>query len=119
MLGQTAFPFEWEGYTPYNMLPSLPKLKEHKPVTLTADQLNRLAGKYALTADIVLTVTVESRRHLHPRRMTSRSRSISPKARTTSTQPFPAMSAASSPDGPAQVLVLHLEGRDVELKRMQ
>ena len=41
LLGPTAFPFDWEGYTPYNLLPPLPKLKEHKPVTLTAARLNQ------------------------------------------------------------------------------
>lgn len=27
LLGETAFPFDWEGYTPYDKLPPLPKLK--------------------------------------------------------------------------------------------
>ena len=31
LLGPTAFPFDWENYTPYNLLPPLPKLKQHKP----------------------------------------------------------------------------------------
>lgn len=35
LLGPTLFPFDWEGYTPYNLLPPLPKLKEHKTVSLT------------------------------------------------------------------------------------
>lgn len=60
LLGETAFPFDWDGYTTYDKLPPLPKLKEHKRVTLTADQLNRLASEYSLTAEIVLTVTVEN-----------------------------------------------------------
>ena len=60
LLGNTAFPFDWEGYTPYDKLPPLPKLKEHKIVTLSAAQLDRLAGKYALSADIFLNVTVEN-----------------------------------------------------------
>lgn len=47
LLGNTAFPFDWEGYTPYDKLPPLPKLKEHKLVTLSAEQLNRMSGKYA------------------------------------------------------------------------
>lgn len=28
LLGQTGFPFEWEGYTPYDKLPPLPRLKD-------------------------------------------------------------------------------------------
>ncbi len=45
ILGPTSFPFEWESYTPYNLLPPLPKLKSHKTVSLTADQLTRLVGR--------------------------------------------------------------------------
>jgi hypothetical protein len=41
LLGPTAFPFGWENYTPCNLLPPLPKLKEHKQVALTRDQLDR------------------------------------------------------------------------------
>ena len=26
LLGETAFPFDWDGYTPYDKLPPLPKL---------------------------------------------------------------------------------------------
>ena len=60
LLGPTAFPFDWEGYTPYNLLPPLSKLQEHKPVSLTAAQLNRVAGRYAASPDAILTVTVEN-----------------------------------------------------------
>src|ERR1035438_6050084 len=41
LLGETGFPFDWDGYTPYDKLPPLPKLKEHKLVTLTVEPLNR------------------------------------------------------------------------------
>jgi len=62
LLGSTSFPFDWEIYTPYNLLPPLPKLKEHKKVSLTPAQLNRLVGRYALSPDVVLSVTVENGR---------------------------------------------------------
>src|ERR1035438_5163459 len=44
ILGRTSFPFDWEGYTPYNLLPPLPKLKERATVSLTPIQLSRLVG---------------------------------------------------------------------------
>jgi hypothetical protein len=62
VLGATSFPFDWENYTPYNLLPPLPKLKEHKKVTLTAEHLSRLVGRYALEKDAVLSVTLENGR---------------------------------------------------------
>ena len=109
LLGDTAFPFDWDGYMPYDKLPPLPKLKEHKRVTLTADQLNRLAGKYTLTADIVLTVTVENGR-LFVRGNDEE------KQEYLAESPNDFYSASSTDEcsfkpetGPAQVLVLHLD----------
>jgi hypothetical protein len=119
LLGETAFPFDWDGYTPYDRLAPLPKLKEHKPVTLTADQLNRLAGKYALTADIVLTVTVENGRLFVRENDEEKQEYLAESPNdlysTTSTD-----ECSFQPEtGPAQVLVLHLDnGQNPELKRV-
>ena len=119
LLGQTGFPFDWDGYTPYDKLPPLPKLKEHKRVTLTSEQLNRLAGRYALSTDIVLTITVKDG-HLYIRE------NDEPDQEYLAESPSDFYSASStdectfSPDtGPAQVLVLHLDsGQNPELKRV-
>jgi CubicO group peptidase (beta-lactamase class C family) len=119
ILGATSFPFDWEGYTPYNLLPPLPKLKEHKRVSLTQEQLDRLAGRYALSPDVILTVSVEDA-HLYVRENDEPRQELIPE----SPQDF--YSANSSDEctfkpaegGPAQVLVMHLNGKDVELKRL-
>lgn len=119
LLGETGFPFEWEGYTPYDKLPPLPKLKEHKRVTLAAGQMDRLSGKYALSADVVLTVSVENG-HLFIRE------NDEPKQELLAESPNDFYSAVSTDEcsfkpeeGPAQVLVLHLDnGKNVELKRV-
>lgn len=119
LLGETAFPFDWDGYTPYDKLPPLPKLKEHKRVTLTTAQLNRLAGKYALTGDIVLTVSVE-KGHLFIRE------NDGPRQEILAESPNDFYSTSSTDEctfkpgtGPAQVLVLHLDnGQNPELKRV-
>jgi CubicO group peptidase (beta-lactamase class C family) len=119
LLGTTAFPFDWEGYTPYNLLAPLPKLKEHKPVTLTAARLNQVAGRYAVSPDVVLTVTVENG-HLYMRE------NDEPKQELLAESPQDFYSTTSSDEctfkpaeGQAQVMVLHLEGgKDIELKRL-
>lgn len=119
LLGETGFPFDWDGYTPYDKLPPLPKLKEHKKATLTAEQLNRLAGRYALTADLALTVTVESG-HLFIQEGNE------PKQEYLAESPSDFYSATSSDEctfkpesGPAQSMVVHLDdGRNLELKRV-
>lgn len=119
LLGETGFPFDWDGYTPYDKLPPLPKLKEHKPVTLTADQLNRVAGRYAISADIVLTVTVENG-HLFVRENAEEKQEFLAESpndfySTTSTD-----ECSFKPEtGPAQVLVLHLDNaQNPELMRV-
>ena len=120
LLGPTSFPFEWEGYTPYNLLPPLPKLKEHKRVTLTPEQLNRLAGRYALSTDAILTVTADNG-HLYVQE------NDEPKQELLPESPQDFYSANSSDEctfklaenGPAETLVLHLEGKDLELKRLK
>jgi CubicO group peptidase (beta-lactamase class C family) len=119
LLGETGFPFDWDGYTPYDKLPPLPKLKEHKPVTLTTEQLNRVAGRYALSANIVLTVTVENG-HLYV------SENDEEKQEYLAESPNDFYSAISSDEcsfkpetGQAQMLVLHLDnGQNPELKRV-
>jgi len=119
LLGETGFPFDWEGYTTYDKLPPLPKLKEHKRVTLTADQLNRLVGRYALTPDIVLTVAVENSRLFVRENDEEKQEYLAESPNdfysTTSTD-----ECSFKPEtGPAQVLVLHLDdGRNPELKRV-
>lgn len=117
LLGNTAFPFDWEGYTPYDKLPPLPKLKEHKPVTLSDAQLNRLSGKYALSSDIFLNVTVENG-HLVIQNPQDKKEFL-----PESPSDFYAKSSNDEcsfrpENGLAQVLILHLDGRDVELKRV-
>jgi CubicO group peptidase (beta-lactamase class C family) len=120
VLGPTSFPFDWENYTPYNLLPPLPKLKEHKTVSLTPEQLSRLAGRYALAKDVVLSVSVENG-HLFLQE------NDEPKQELLPESPQDFYSANSSDEctfkpggnGPAQVLILHLDGKDIELKRVQ
>jgi hypothetical protein len=119
LLGNTEFPFDWDGYKPYDKLPPLPKLKEHKKVTLTAEQLNRVVGRYALDKDTVLTVTVETG-HLYVRE------NDEPKQEYLAESPSDFYSTTSTDEcsfkpetGQAQVMVLHLDdGRNVELKRL-
>jgi len=118
ILGSTAFPFDWENYTPYNQLPPLPKLKEHKRITLAPAQLRRLTGKYALSPNVVLAVTLEGDR-LYVQE------DDEPKQEYLAESPQDFYSANSADEctfkpaeGPAQIMVLHLDGKDVELKRL-
>jgi len=118
VLGPTGFPFEWENYTPYDKLPPLPKLKEHTKVSLASEQLNRLAGRYRLNPELAITVTVAGD-HLAMRENDEPAQDYFPES------PVDFYSTASTDEcsfkpaeGPhAEILVLHLDGKDVELKR--
>ncbi len=119
LLGPTAFPFDWEGYTPYDLLPPRPKLKEHKPVTLTAAQLNRVAGRYALSPDVVLTVTVETGRVYVQENDEPKQELLAESAQDFYSTSSTDECTFKPSDGLPQVMVLHLEGgKDIELRRL-
>jgi CubicO group peptidase (beta-lactamase class C family) len=118
LLGETKFPFEWEGYTPYNLLPPLPPLKQHKDVPITAAQLRRLPGKYVLAPGIVMTV-IAADGHLFVQE------NDEPKQEIHATGPADFYSIISSDelsfepaDGDvAETMVLHIDGKDMRAKR--
>jgi len=119
LLGPSSFPFEWESYTPYDQLPPLRKLKEHKTVSLPHEDLEKLAGRYALSADIVLSVTVEGDR-LFIQENDAPRQEYRAKSRTDfySTSSSDECTFRLVGNGPADALVLHVDRKDVELKRL-
>lgn len=119
LLGETKFPFEWEGYTPYDKLPPLPKLKEHKTVALAPEQLSRLVGRYTLGTDAVLAVTLENG-HLYVQEGDEPKQELLAESSQDFYAPISGDEYSFKPaEGVAQILVLHLEGKDLELKRVQ
>ena len=119
LLGPTSFPFDWEGYTPYNLLPALPKLQEHKKVALTPEQLSRLVGRYSHPPDVILSVTIENGRLFIQENDEPKQEFLAESTQdfysTTSTDEYTFKPAS----GTAQILVLHLGDKDFELKRVE
>ncbi len=119
LLGPNDFPFAWEGYTPYTELPPLPKLKEHKTMTLTTAQLARFVGRYGLSSDEVITVTAQYGRIFFQE-------NDEPKQQYFAESPQDFYSAVSSDEvtfapadgNTAQVMVLHADGKDFRLNRL-
>jgi CubicO group peptidase (beta-lactamase class C family) len=118
LLGPTAFPFEWENYTPYDQLPPLPELKEHKNVSLTPEQLQRVAGRYKFPPDVILTVTVDNGRLFIQENDEAKQQLLADSPQdfysTNSTDEYTFKPAT----GTAQVLILHLGDKDLELQRI-
>ena len=119
VVGPTQFPFDWEGYTPYNLLPPLPKLKEHKTVALTLEQLKRVVGRYSVQADLVFTVAEENG-HLFVQENDEPKQELLATSAQDFYTPISGDEYSFQPaDGAAQVLVLHLDGKNLEFKRVQ
>jgi len=57
LLRNTFTPIDWEGFTPYTELPARRPLPVRTEITLDPKLLDRLAGRYAVSPDLVLTVT--------------------------------------------------------------
>ena len=118
LLGDTNFPFEWEGYTPYNLLPPLPPLKQHKSIPITPAQLKRLPGKYILAPGVVMTVVAaDGRLYLQE--------NDEPKQEILAEGPVDFYSSASTDEltfepaesDKAQKMVLHVDGKDMRATR--
>jgi len=57
LLKNTYTPIEWEGFTPYNLLPPRPQWKQHKEVAVDPKALDLLVGRYQFNPDVRLTIT--------------------------------------------------------------
>ncbi len=119
LLGETAFPFDWEGYTPYDKLPPLPRLKEHPKVSLTTAQLSRVVGRYKLPPDIVISVTLEDG-HLSIQENDEAKQELLPESKDDFYSAVSSDECSFKPTGgeSAQVMVLHLGDKDLQLARI-
>jgi CubicO group peptidase (beta-lactamase class C family) len=61
LLGDRSTPVEWEGYTPYNLLPPRKPLPRHTEVILDSAVLDRYVGRYTISGDIVQITCVGKR----------------------------------------------------------
>ena len=52
-------PIEWEAFTPYDKLPPRPPLKQHKEVAVDPKVLDKYVGRYRFSPEVVLTITRE------------------------------------------------------------
>lgn len=118
LLGATSFPFGWEGYTPYTELPPLPPLKQHRRVSLSMQQLKHVTGKYVLSPQVAITVSLEGGKLFMQE-------NDEPKQELLPESPQDFYSATSSDEytftpadgNAAQLMVLHADGKDFSLKR--
>ena len=94
-------------------------MKEHKSVSLTPEQLNRLVGRYSYPPDVILSVTIGNGRLFVQENDEPRQEFLAESPQdfysTTSTDEYTFKPAS----GTAQILILHLGDKDLELKRLE
>ncbi len=115
----TFTPVEWEGYTPYQKLPARKPLPVHNQITLSAEQLQPLVGRYSPSPELVLTVAVVNG-HLTLRENEEEPGELWPEA------PFRFFSKTSddvvtferNDQGQIVRLVIHTGGREIPVPRV-
>ena len=119
LIGNTFTPIEWEGYTPYSQLAARKPLKEHKEVVVDARLLDRYVGRYGEPPNLILTIRREGD-HL------SIQENDEPKQELFAESERKFFSKLNDDEltfqidnqGRATVLVLHVDGKDVPIKRI-
>jgi CubicO group peptidase (beta-lactamase class C family) len=120
LLKDTFTPIEWEGYTPYDKLPPRPPLKQHKQVAVDGKVLDRYVGRYGLPPDIILTVRREGD-HLTVQENDEPKQDLLPESETDffSTVADDVMTFQVDGQGKATGMILHADGKDIPIKRIE
>src|SRR5262245_36665130 len=119
LLRNTFTPIEWEGYTPYTRLPPRKPLMERKEVVVDAKLLDRYVGRYGEPPNLILKIRREGNHLLiqendEPEQQlgaTSETRFFS---RNSSDE----LTFESDDRGRVIRMVLHVDGRDIPIRRI-
>ena len=113
-------PIEWEGYTPYNKLPPRPSLTQHKQVAVDGKVLDRYVGRYGLPPDVILTIRREGD-HLSVQENDEPKQDLMPESETDfySTSSDDTMTFQTDGQGKVTVMILHVDGKDIPVNRIE
>ena len=111
-------PIEWEGFTPYNELPPRPPLKQHHEVAIDPKLLDRYAGRYGEPPNLIETIRREGD-HLSIQENDEPKQEIFPESNNEffSKTSDDELSFETDSQGRVTTIVLHVNGRDIPLKR--
>jgi CubicO group peptidase (beta-lactamase class C family) len=120
LLKNTFTPIEWEGYTPYDKLPPRPSLKQHKQVAVDGKVLDRYVGRYGIPPNIILTVRREGD-HLSVQENDEPKQDLLPESETDffSTSSDDTMTFESDGQRRVTAMILHADGKDISIKRIE
>jgi CubicO group peptidase (beta-lactamase class C family) len=113
-------PIEWEGYTPYDKLPARPPLKQHKQVAVDGKVLDRYVGRYGTPPNLILTVRREGD-HLSVQENDEPKQELMPESDVDffSTSSDDTITFQSDAAGRVTTMILHVDGKDIPVKRVE
>ena len=120
LLKNTFTPIEWEGFTPYSQLPPRPPLKQHKVVSVAPAVLETYVGRYGEPPNLILTVRREGD-HLSLQENDEPKQEVFPESQTDffSKVSDDVISFEVDSQTHAVKMILHVDGRDIPVKRLE
>ena len=120
LIGNTFTPIEWEGYTPYSQLPRRAPLKEHKVIVVEATLLDRYVGRYGDPPGLILTIRREGD-HLSIQENDEPRQELFAESENKffSKVNDDELSFQVDKRGHATLMVLHVDGKDIPVKRIE
>lgn len=112
-------PIEWEGFTPYGQLPPRAPLKQHKVAHVDPALLDKYAGRYGEPPNLILTIRREGD-HLSIQENDEPGQELLPEGEKDffSTTSDDALTFELDSQGTTTGMVLHVDGRDIPVKRI-
>ena len=112
-------PIEWEGYTPYSELPPREPLKVRKEVVIDSRLLEKYVGRYGESPNLILTVKREGD-HLSIQENDEPKQELYAESDSKFFTKVNADECTFEVDSQGRVIaiVLHVDGKDIRLKRL-
>ena len=119
LLRDTFTPIEWEGYTPYSQLPPRKPLIVRKEVAIDVKVLDRYVGRYGEPPNLILKITQKGG-HLFIQENDEPSQELGAVSETRffSRNSADELTFELDDQGRALRMVLHVDGKDIPLKRI-
>jgi CubicO group peptidase (beta-lactamase class C family) len=124
ILKNTFDPIAWENYTPYDKLPPRPPLQQHKQVAVDGKVLDRYVGRYSLPPNVIETVRREGD-HLSIQESVDANpepkQDLLPESDTDffSATADDTYTFQSDSNGKITAMILHADGKDISIKRIE
>ena len=120
LIGNTFTPIDWEGYTPYSQLPPRKPLEERKEVVVDSKLLDRYVGRYGEPPNLILSIKRKGD-HLTIQENDEPAQELfaTSESKFFSKLNDDELSFQVDSQGRATVMVLHIAGKDIPLKRIE